>query len=71
MDIAGDGEEGLWLTETNNYDAVVLDIVLAKLDGLTIIRQWRAKGRNTHILLLTAKDTVGDRVRSLASGADD
>lgn len=71
VDIAGDGEQGLWLAETNSYDAVVLDIMLPKLDGLSVVRQLRARGRDTHILLLTAKDTVDDRVRGLAEGADD
>jgi DNA-binding response OmpR family regulator len=71
VDIAGDGEQGLWLAETNSYAAVVLDIMLPKLDGLSVLRQLRAKGRDTHILLLTARDTVDDRVRGLAGGADD
>lgn len=71
VDCAADGEEGLWLAENNNYDAVVLDIMLPKLDGLSILRKIRAAGRDTHVLLLTAKDTVEDRVRGLELGADD
>lgn len=71
VDCAGDGEEGLWLAETNEYDAVVLDIMLPKLDGLSMLKKIRTAGRDTHVLLLTAKDTVEDRVRGLELGADD
>jgi DNA-binding response OmpR family regulator len=71
IDIAENGEDGLWLAETNDYDAVVLDIMLPKVGGLEVVYRLRAKGRDTHILLLTAKDTVEDRVRGLATGADD
>ena len=71
VDCASDGEEGLWLAETNDYDAVVLDIMLPKLDGISMLKKIRAAGRDTHILLLTAKDTVEDRVRGLELGADD
>jgi DNA-binding response OmpR family regulator len=71
VDISGDGEDGLWRAETTDYDAVVLDIQLPKLDGLSLLEQLRQKGKNTHVLLLTAKDTVEDRVRGLQRGADD
>ena len=71
VDCASDGEEGLWLAECNEYDAMVLDIMLPKVDGLTLLKKLRASGRDTHILLLTAKDTVEDRVRGLELGADD
>jgi DNA-binding response OmpR family regulator len=71
VDIAGDGEEGLWLAENHDYDAAVLDIMLPRLDGLSLLRRLRSKGRQTPILLLTAKDTVGDRVEGLRAGADD
>ncbi len=71
VDVASDGEEGLWQALSNDYDAVVLDIMLPKLDGLEVLRQLRAKGRRTQVLLLTAKDTVEDRVRGLNQGADD
>lgn len=71
VDSATDGEEGLWLAESNDYDAIILDIMLPKLDGLSLLRKLRAAGRDTHILLLTAKDTVEDRVHGLESGADD
>lgn len=71
VDVAGDGEEGLWLAESNDYDAVVLDVMLPKRDGLDVLRTLRAHGRTTHVLLLTARDTVPDRVAGLAVGADD
>lgn len=71
VDTSGDGEGGLWLAESNDYDVIVLDIMLPKLDGLSVLRSLRHKGTGTPILLLTAKDTVEDRVTGLQSGADD
>jgi DNA-binding response OmpR family regulator len=71
VDVAGDGEEGLWLAESNDYDVIVLDIMLPKLDGLSLLHRLRTQGKGTHVLLLTAKDTVGDRVHGLQCGADD
>jgi DNA-binding response OmpR family regulator len=71
VDQAGDGEEGLWLAESNPYDVVILDIMLPKLDGLALLKRLRAKGSRLAVLLLTAKDTVADRVTGLDLGADD
>ncbi len=71
VDTAADGEEGLWLAESHEYDAMVLDIMLPKRDGLYLLRTLRARGRPIHVLLLTARDTVADRVVGLQSGADD
>lgn len=71
VDVAGDGEQGLWLIESNAYDAIILDIMLPKLDGLTVLRRMREAGRKDHVLLLTARDTVADRVDGLRRGADD
>jgi DNA-binding response OmpR family regulator len=71
LDIAGDGEEGLWYAQTNDYDVIVLDLMLPKLDGLSLLRRLRDAGRTTHVLILTAKDGIDDRVRGLRSGADD
>jgi DNA-binding response OmpR family regulator len=71
VDLAGDGEEGLWLTQSNDYDVIILDLMLPRLDGLTVLRRLRAGGRQTHILILTAKDTLDDRVRGLQLGGDD
>jgi DNA-binding response OmpR family regulator len=71
VDVAGDGEEGLWLAEQHPYDVVILDLMLPKLSGLEVLRRLRAKGSTTAILLLTARDTVRDRVEGLDLGADD
>jgi len=71
VDTAADGEEGLALVELYNYDALVLDVMLPKLDGLELLRRLRAAGKTTHVILLTARDTVDDRVEGLRQGADD
>jgi DNA-binding response OmpR family regulator len=71
VDVSGDGEGGLWLAESNDYDAIILDIMLPKLDGLSLLRRLREHGRQTGVLILTAKDTVEDRVGGLQTGADD
>lgn len=71
VDTAADGEEGLAALDVNDYDALVLDVMLPKLDGLTLLRRLRAAGKTTHVLLLTARDTVADRVEGLRLGADD
>jgi DNA-binding response OmpR family regulator len=71
VDVTGDGEEGLWYAMSNDYDVIILDIMLPKLDGLSILKQLRAKNKNNHILILTAKDTVEDRIKGLDLGADD
>lgn len=71
VDASADGEEGLHLAMTNDYDALVLDLMLPKLDGLALLQRLRQRGRPTHVLLLTAKDTVPDRVRGFELGADD
>ena len=71
VDRASTGDEGLALARQGIYDLVVLDIMLPGLSGLDIIRDLRKKGMSTPILLLTARDTVEDRVRGLDAGADD
>jgi DNA-binding response OmpR family regulator len=71
VDVASDGDEGLWLAESHDYDAVVLDIMLPKRDGLSVLAELRRQQRGVHVLLLTARDTVADRVQGLRSGADD
>jgi DNA-binding response OmpR family regulator len=71
VDCASDGEEGLWLAESNSYDVIILDVMLPKRDGLAVLKQLREKGRKDHVLLLTARDTVSDRVDGLRRGADD
>jgi DNA-binding response OmpR family regulator len=71
VDVSGDGEDGLWRAASTDYDAIVLDIMLPKLDGLTLLRRLRESGKLTHVLLLTARDSIQDRVRGLRAGADD
>jgi len=71
VDTAADGEEGLWLAESVDYDVIVLDLMLPGLDGISLLQRLREKGRNVHVLVLTARDTVEDRVRGLGEGADD
>ncbi len=71
VDVASNGEEGLWLAEQNPYDVVVLDVMLPKLDGHEVLRRLRRQGVKVAVLLLTAKDTVADRVTGLDLGADD
>jgi two-component system OmpR family response regulator len=71
VDHASDGEEGLSMMRTVNYDAAILDIMLPKLDGLTLIRQIRQEQIFTPVLILSAKGTVDDRVAGLQAGGDD
>jgi heavy metal response regulator len=71
VDIASDGEEGLHLGEQNPYDLIILDLMLPKINGLDILFHLRAKKIETPILLLTAKDSVDDKVEGLNQGADD
>ncbi len=71
VDAAGDGETGLWHARGAVYDAIILDLMLPRVDGLTVLGRLRADGYNRPILILTARDTVPDRVKGLDSGADD
>jgi len=71
VDHAADGEEALFLGETEPYDAVVLDLGLPRLDGLTVLRRWRAAGRAMPVLILTARDSWTEKVAGLDAGADD
>ncbi len=71
VDVASNGEEGLWFAEQNPYDVVILDVMLPKLDGHEVLRRLRRNGSKLAVLLLTAKDTVADRVTGLDLGADD
>ncbi len=71
VDSSADGEEGLWYAKNNAYDAVILDLMLPKLDGLTVLTRLRAAGSTCQVIILTARDTVEDLVRGLDLGADD
>lgn len=71
VDVANDGEEGLYLAESNKYDLILMDLMLPKMDGLSVVRELRQKEVVTPVLCLTAKDTVEDIVSGLDSGSDD
>lgn len=71
VDVAGDGEEGLWRAENHAIDVLILDIMLPKRDGLSVLAALRAKDSAVHVLLLTARDKIDDRVAGLRAGADD
>jgi DNA-binding response OmpR family regulator len=71
VDEAAEGETGLWYAQSNDYDVIILDLMLPRIDGLTILKRLRAAGKVTHVLVLTAKDAYPDRVTGLDAGADD
>jgi two-component system, OmpR family, response regulator len=71
VDHASDGEAGLALAESTDYDAAIIDVMLPKLDGISLVRRLRLSRRLTPILFLSAKSSVDDRVRGLQSGGDD
>ena len=71
VDKAFDGEEGYYLGDSEPYDAVVLDIGLPKMDGLSVLEAWRRDGRLVPVLLLTARDRWSDKVQGIDAGADD
>jgi DNA-binding response OmpR family regulator len=71
VDAAANGEDGLWHARSGEHDVIVLDLMLPKIDGLTILRELRKAKCPAHVLVLTAKDTTEDRVKGLELGADD
>jgi len=71
VDLAHDGARGLDLARACEYDAIVLDLMLPSVDGLSICRTLRSEGRQTPVIMLTARDMIEDRVRGLDAGADD
>ncbi len=71
VDRAGDGQEGLHMALTTSYDAAIIDVMLPKLDGLTLIEELRHRKVETPVLILSAKRTVDDRVKGLQTGSDD
>jgi DNA-binding response OmpR family regulator len=71
VDTARDGEEGAHKARTAEYDVIILDIMLPKEDGLSLLKKWRRAGLKSHVLLLTARGTIEDKVKGLDLGADD
>ncbi|KPL20305.1 MAG: hypothetical protein AMJ75_11970 [Phycisphaerae bacterium SM1_79] len=71
VDTTRDGQEGLWYAAGSEYDVIILDLMLPGMDGLEILKKIRSQGRKSHVLILTARDTVEDRVAGLDLGADD
>ena len=71
VDTAFDGEEGHFLGDTEPYDAVILDLGLPKLDGLSVLESWRRDDRRMPVLILTARDRWSDKVAGIDAGADD
>jgi len=71
VDRAYDGEEGHYLGDTEPYDAVVLDIGLPRMDGISVVERWRRNGRAMPVLMLTARDRWSDKVAGIDAGADD
>jgi DNA-binding response OmpR family regulator len=71
VDIAGDGQEGLFLAESNAYDAVLLDLMLPRMDGTEMLKRLRQAGQHTPVLVLTARDDKESVVSLLNAGADD
>jgi two-component system OmpR family response regulator len=71
VDVAYDGEEGWYLGDTESYDAVVLDLGLPKIDGVTVLQRWRQAGRNMPVLILTARSRWSEKMTGFQAGADD
>ena len=71
VDVAYDGEEGLFMAENETSDLIILDIMLPIIDGMTILKNVRQKGILTPVLMLTARDTITDKITGLDNGADD
>ena len=71
VDLAADGEDGHFLGDTEEYDAVILDLGLPKLDGISVLEQWRKDGRTMPVLILTARDRWSEKVAGFDAGADD
>jgi DNA-binding response OmpR family regulator len=71
VDVAYDGEEGNFKAHSAEYDVIILDVMLPKEDGLSLLQRWRREGLETHVLVLTARGGIEDKVRGLDLGADD
>jgi DNA-binding response OmpR family regulator len=71
VDVAGDGEEADHKALSTNYDVIILDLMLPKKDGLTLLKSWREAGMQTHVIVLTARGALEDKIKGLDIGADD
>src|SRR5262245_60128342 len=71
VDVARSGDDGVWMAQATDYDAIVLDLMLPGLDGVEVCRRWRDNGVWSPVLMLTARDATDDRVAGLDAGADD
>jgi DNA-binding response OmpR family regulator len=71
VDTSSTGDEGLWAAEGNIHDLILLDLMLPKMDGMEILRRLRAKDNSIHILVISARDALEDRLQALNAGADD
>ena len=71
VDVARTGDDGVWMAQAAEYDAIVLDLMLPGLDGVSVCRRWRENGVWAPVLMLTARDAIEDRVAGLDAGADD
>jgi len=71
VDLAADGEDGHFLGDTEPYDAVILDLGLPKMDGVSVLERWREDGRDFPVLILTARDRWSEKVAGFDAGADD
>jgi two-component system OmpR family response regulator len=71
VDVSANGEEGCEMGRTNNYDAAIVDLMLPKLDGLSVIERWRVEEIKVPVLILSAKRSLDDRVKGLQGGGDD
>jgi DNA-binding response OmpR family regulator len=71
VDVAYDGEEGAYKAKATDYDLIILDLMLPKEDGISLLKRWRQAGLKTHVLVLTARGSIEDKVRGLDMGADD
>jgi two-component system OmpR family response regulator len=70
-EVCGNGEEAWFLGSTENYDAIILDLGLPRLDGLSVLRRWRSEGQTVPVIVLTARGSWTERVEGINSGADD
>src|SRR4249920_1971717 len=71
VDVAGDGERADFLARTERYDAVVLDLGLPRVDGLTVLEGWRQSGLTMPVLILAARDNWNEKMKGIAAGGDD